>query len=158
MTPEKFRAYVLQNDYRFTARSQTGSIHNPTQIRKVMKQESRVQTQRSNAAETRVTNQCITITGERARNNTKPQTKYARSQRYPVSIVTIYRSWYFSVTLTIHHSSGTEVLARRLIGTCTQMSLIRNSHSGGCRRFRGALVHNRRMSARSTIACYVAMA
>ena len=38
------------------------------------------------------------------------------------------RSWYFSVTLTIHHSSGTEVLARRLIGTCTQMSLIRNSY------------------------------
>ena len=38
-----------------------GSNHGPTQIRKVVKQESRVQTQRSNAVETRVTNQCITI-------------------------------------------------------------------------------------------------
>ena len=38
----------------------TSSNHNPTQIRKVVEQESRVQTQRSNAAEMRITNQCIT--------------------------------------------------------------------------------------------------
>ena len=40
-----------------------------------------------------------------------------------------HRSWYFSVTLTIHHSSGTKVLTRRLIDTCTQMFLIWNSHN-----------------------------
>ena len=39
----------------------TGSVHNLTQIRKVVKRESRVQTQCSNAAEMRVTNQCITM-------------------------------------------------------------------------------------------------
>ena len=39
----------------------TGSNHSPTQIRKVVKQESRFQTKRSYAAETRVTNQWITI-------------------------------------------------------------------------------------------------
>ena len=34
----------------------TGSDHNPTQIKKVVKEESRVQTQQSNVAEMRVTN------------------------------------------------------------------------------------------------------
>ena len=51
------RSKTTQVYYKVT----TSSNHSPTQISKVVKQESRVQTQRSNAAETRLTNQCITI-------------------------------------------------------------------------------------------------
>ena len=50
------RSKTTQVCYKVT----TGSNHSPTQIRKVVKQESRVLTQCSNATETRVTNQCIT--------------------------------------------------------------------------------------------------
>ena len=36
---------------------------------------------------------------------------------------------YFSVPLSLHHASGTEVLARGLIGTCTQMRTITECHN-----------------------------
>ena len=65
--------------------------------------------------------------GERARNNIRPQTKYARSQRHPVSSAITTDLGAFQLPLTTHHSPGTEVLARRLIGTCTQMQLIKKS-------------------------------
>ena len=63
--------------------------------------------------------------GERASNNIRPQTKYARSQWHPVSSVITTDLGTFQLPLTTQHSSGTEVLARRLIGTCTQMQLIK---------------------------------
>ena len=54
--------------------------------------------------------------GERARITTRPQTKYAPSHG-----THHHRSQSLLDTLITNQSSGTEVLARRLIGTCARM-------------------------------------
>ena len=56
-------------------------------------------------------------TKQRARITTTAQTKYAHCPRYRVTTDLSH----FSVTLIKNHSSGTEVLAQGLIGTCAQM-------------------------------------
>ena len=58
-----------------------------------------------------------------SKNQTRPQQDLARSLRHPVSIWNT-QIHTFSSTLTYSHPSGAEVLARRLIGTCTQMLII----------------------------------
>ena len=104
-----------------------GNNHSPTQIRKVVKQELRVQTRTQQCCGDESHQSMYYRTGERARNNIRPQTKYARSQRHPVSSVITTDLGTFRLPLATHHSSGIEVLAQRLIGTCTQMQLIKKS-------------------------------
>ena len=100
----------------------TSSNHSPTQIRKVAKQESRVQTQRSNAAETRVTNQCITtlVNEQETIPDHTPNTLVPRSIQSAVSpsqILVVFSNFNYPQFIPVQRSSpeGSLVHVRRCL-------------------------------------------
>ena len=80
----KFRAYALQND---TSLLQGHNRQQPQSHTDQEGDEIGVESPETMQQRCRDGDLCYNI-GERASNNTRPQTKYARPQRYPVNTVT----------------------------------------------------------------------
>ena len=99
--------------------------HRPTDLQKwhTIKNTAHTENQKSKLPESRLTRKVVTVSGVASKTENEPQNQVARHPESQ-SASPIHLNHISSATFTADHTSDTEVLARRLIGTCAQMEII----------------------------------
>ena len=99
--------------------------HRPTDLQKWYTEKNTAHTQRirSRSSSVETHEKDVTVSGVASKTENEPQNQVARHPESQ-SASHIHLNHIPSDTLIADHSSGTEVLARRLIGTCAQMEII----------------------------------